>query len=84
MLKKLKDLRESLDADQQGLLNSALPEGIAKRFFSAEDEGAAQALVEEMNKHLGPRPLVAFKLYKGLLPEQRAIISDLIFDEDDE
>jgi len=84
MLKNLKELRDSLSAEQHELLKTALPKEIVKRFFSAENEEAAQMLVADMNKHLGPRPLVAFNLYRGLTPKQRASISDLIFDEDDE
>jgi len=84
MLKKLKELRESLNGEQEGLLRDALPGHIVESFFSAGDEGAARILVQELNQHLGKHPLVAFKLYKGLSSEQRELISDLAFDDDDE
>jgi hypothetical protein len=82
MLKRLKELRESLDTVQKALLVGALPTDIANRFFSAEDEESAQVLVIDMNKHLGPRPLIAFSLYKGLSSDQQSIISDLLFDDE--
>ena len=41
-------------------------------------------VVEDLNKNLAARPLVAFDLYKKLLPEQREMIADLAFDDDED
>jgi hypothetical protein len=84
MLIKLKQLRESLNDEQDELLRSVLPEDIVQRFFSSENEEDAVKVVEDLNKNLAARPLVAFDLYKNLLPEQRAMIADLAFDDDDD
>jgi len=84
MLKKLKELRLSLNAEQDGVLHSALPEGIVERFFASEDEAAATSVVADMNEYFGTRPMEAFALYKKLSPEQRAMISDLVFDDDED
>jgi len=84
MLTKLKQLRESLDDEQGELLHSVFPEDIVQRFFSSESEEEAVKVVEDLNLYLAARPLVAFDLYKKLLPEQRAMITDLAFDDDED
>lgn len=83
MLSKLQRLRVSLTAEQGDMLHDALPENIVKMFFAANDEMSAGAVVESLNEFLGARPIVAIKLYRELLPEQRALISDLAFDDDE-
>ena len=84
MLKTLKEFRESLNEEQRNMFHNAFPEDIVKQFFASEDEGSATTVAAELNRYLGSRPLVAISLYKQLSSEQRALISDMAFDEDDE
>ncbi len=84
MLKKLNEFKESLNSEQIETLRSALSEDIVQRFFSANDEDTATKLVEDLNKHLASRPVVAFGLYQKLSSEQRAMITDLVFDEEED
>ena len=84
MLKNLKELRVSLSAEQKSALQDVFPEDIVERFFASEDEASADSVAADLNKHLASRPMVAFGLFKKLSPDQRAMISDLVFDEDDE
>ena len=83
MLKKLQELRATLNEDQKKMLHSAFPEDIVKQFFSADDEQSAVAVIESLNKYLDARPMVVIKLYRDLLPAQRAIILDLAFEEEE-
>ena len=84
MLNKLKQLRDSLSEEQVAALHNAFPEDIVQRFFASSDEESATSLVEDLNKHLASRPVVAFGLYQKLMPEQRAMISDLVFDDEED
>lgn len=84
MLKKLKELRMSFNAEQEGVLHNVLPKDIVERMFASEDEATADSVVTDMNKYFGTRPMVAFELYKKLSPDQRAMISDLVFDDDED
>lgn len=83
MLKTLKALRESINDEQEVALRDAIP-GLVEQFFSVDNEELAQGLVEKMNKHLAQNPIVAFNLYKALDSKQRALISDLAFDDDED
>jgi len=84
MLKRLKELRTSLDAGQEEALHDAFPGDIVERFFASEDEPTAVAVVADLNKFLASRPMVAFNLFKKLSSDQRAMISDLVFDDEDD
>ena len=84
MLKTLKEFRDSLNDEQEAALNDALPGGLVEHFHSADNEVLAQGLVEKLNKHLAQHPLVAFNLYKALDSKQRALISDLAFDDEED
>lgn len=83
MLKELIELKTSLNTEQESVLRNALPEDIAQRFFSVNDEKDATVFVKDLHKYLASRPMKAFGLYQKLSPEQRALISDLVFDDDD-
>lgn len=83
MLKKLIELRISLNSEQEEALRNALSQDIVQRFFSVDDEDGAIVLVTDLHKHLASRPMIAFGLYQKLSSEQRALISDLVFDDDD-
>ena len=84
MLKRLKELRTSLDAEQTTALHDAFPGDIVERFFASEDEPSADTVVADLNKFLASRPMVAFELFKKLSSEQQAMISDLVFDDEDD
>lgn len=83
MLEKLKTLRESITDEQRDALTDILGKDMKRLFFRAlmsDDEEVAEKRIKKFSTALGKEPLKAFKLYKKMTKEQKAIVQEFMED----
>lgn len=83
MLEKLKTLRESITEKQSEDLTEILGKDVKRLFFRAlmsDDEAVAEKRIKKFSNALGKEPMKAFKLYKKMTKEQKAIVQEFMED----
>ena len=83
MLGKLRELRESITESQREDLGEILGKDMKRLFFrglASEDEETAKKRIGKFGAALRQEPTKAFRLYRKMSKEQRAIIQEFMED----
>lgn len=83
MLEELNKLRESITVEQMDTLKGILGEDMSRLFYRAlvsKDEDIAKKRIAKFSEALRGDPTKAFRLYRKMSKEQKAVIQEFMED----